>query len=83
MFYDGQIGLRKVSIAHSSNNNCLGDAMADLLWSDPIKDFDKDETDEHFTHNDARKISFYYTYKAVCDFLETNKLLRYYFYDRC
>lgn len=65
--------VRKINRFQEPNRK--GDAMADLLWSDPVKDFDKDEEEQHFTHNEARKISFYYSYRAVCEFLETNKLL--------
>ena len=53
--------------------------MTDLLWSDPCKNYGvqgaESKDGEYFLHNDARRISYYYTYKAVCEFLETNNLL--------
>jgi serine/threonine-protein phosphatase 2B catalytic subunit len=49
--------------------------MCDILWSDPIEDFGQERTTENFVHNHVRGCSFFYTYKAVCDFLERNRLL--------
>jgi len=49
--------------------------MCDLLWSDPIEDFDQEFTTESFVHNYRRGNSYAYTFKAVCDFLERNSLL--------
>ncbi|KJA22481.1 hypothetical protein HYPSUDRAFT_139171 [Hypholoma sublateritium FD-334 SS-4] len=59
--------------------------LCDLLWSDPIVNFghetepspsgpalDKGTT---FTHNATRGCSFFYTYEAVCQFLDRNSLL--------
>eukprot|EP00042_Codosiga_hollandica_P034604 m.243391 g.243391 ORF g.243391 m.243391 type:complete len:246 (-) comp54450_c2_seq33:1178-1915(-) len=50
-------------------------AMCDLLWCDPVKDFGSERTGELFSHNSARGCSFYYTYAAVCAFLQDNNLL--------
>ncbi|VVT54449.1 uncharacterized protein SAPINGB_P004081 [Magnusiomyces paraingens] len=49
--------------------------MCDLLWSDPAEDFGRETTSEHFTRNDVRGCSYFYTYAATCAFLERNKLL--------
>jgi serine/threonine-protein phosphatase 2B catalytic subunit len=49
--------------------------MCDLLWSDPIEDFGQERTTENFVHNHVRGCSYFYTYKAVCEFLERNRLL--------
>eukprot|EP00042_Codosiga_hollandica_P034602 m.243211 g.243211 ORF g.243211 m.243211 type:complete len:177 (-) comp54450_c2_seq19:24-554(-) len=49
--------------------------MCDLLWCDPVKDFGSERTGELFSHNSARGCSFYYTYAAVCAFLQDNNLL--------
>jgi len=49
--------------------------MCDLLWSDPIENFGQERGTESFLHNHVRGCSYFYTYKAVCDFLERNRLL--------
>ena len=49
--------------------------MCDLLWSDPSKDFGRETTKEHFTHNRARGCSYHYTYPGVTSFLEKFGLL--------
>ena len=49
--------------------------MCDLLWADPLEDFGKERTNEHFVHNHVRGCSFFYSYPAVCSFLEKNNLL--------
>lgn len=49
--------------------------MCDLLWSDPIKDFGKERITGTFVHNHVRNFSHFYTYKAVCEFLERNRLV--------
>jgi len=49
--------------------------MCDILWSDPIEDFGYERTTENFVYNHVRGCSYFYTYKAVCDFLERNRLL--------
>ncbi|KAJ1981099.1 3',5'-cyclic-nucleotide phosphodiesterase (PDEase) (3':5'-CNP) [Dimargaris xerosporica] len=49
--------------------------MCDLLWADPIEDFGHELTTSSFTHNTARGCSYFYTFKAVCAFLERNNLL--------
>eukprot|EP00050_Salpingoeca_kvevrii_P019428 m.85913 g.85913 ORF g.85913 m.85913 type:complete len:470 (+) comp8412_c0_seq1:521-1930(+) len=49
--------------------------LCDLLWSDPHEDFDKDTGSSSFLHNETRGCSYVYTHKAVCDFLDRNKLL--------
>ncbi|PPQ93132.1 hypothetical protein CVT25_003664 [Psilocybe cyanescens] len=59
--------------------------LCDLLWSDPIVNFGH-ETDPTptgpgldrgttFMHNGTRGCSYFYTYEAVCQFLERNNLL--------
>jgi diadenosine tetraphosphatase ApaH/serine/threonine PP2A family protein phosphatase len=49
--------------------------MCDILWSDPIENFGQEQGTESFVHNNVRGCSYFYTYKAVCDFLERNRLL--------
>ena len=49
--------------------------MCDLLWSDPLEDFGNESTNESFIHNHVRGCSYFFTYKAACDFLERNNLL--------
>ncbi|KAI0253393.1 serine/threonine protein phosphatase calcineurin catalytic subunit Ppb1 [Lactifluus subvellereus] len=49
--------------------------MCDILWSDPIEDFGLEKGPESFVHNHVRGCSYFYTYKAVCEFLERNRLL--------
>ncbi|KAK5577872.1 hypothetical protein RB653_002820 [Dictyostelium firmibasis] len=48
--------------------------MCDLLWSDPMEEFSP-EIREHFVPNDVRGCSYLYSYRAVCSFLQKNKLL--------
>lgn len=49
--------------------------MADLLWADPGEDFGEEDNNHFFRHNDVRGCSYFYTYHAVCDFLNRNNLL--------
>lgn len=50
--------------------------MCDLLWSDPLEDFDKENSNtDHFTHNSVRGCSYFYSYAACCEFLQQNNLL--------
>jgi len=49
--------------------------MCDLLWADPVEDFGEEKTTHTFLPNHVRGCSFFYTYTAVCQFLERNKLL--------
>ncbi|KAH8926775.1 Metallo-dependent phosphatase [Atractiella rhizophila] len=50
--------------------------MCDILWSDPIENYDKSENiPEHFVHNHVRGCSYFYTFNAVTTFLEKNGLL--------
>lgn len=49
--------------------------MCDILWSDPVEDFGQESTSESFLHNHVRGCSYFFTYQAVTQFLERNKLL--------
>ncbi|XP_057233024.1 serine/threonine-protein phosphatase 2B catalytic subunit beta isoform isoform X5 [Malurus melanocephalus] len=49
--------------------------MCDLLWSDPSEDFGNESSPEHFSHNTVRGCSYFYSYPAVCEFLQNNNLL--------
>ncbi|XP_067857083.1 serine/threonine-protein phosphatase 2B catalytic subunit gamma isoform-like isoform X2 [Heptranchias perlo] len=49
--------------------------MCDLLWSDPTEDYGSEKTPDHFTHNTVRGCSYFYSYAAVCRFLQHNNLL--------
>ncbi|CAF1589811.1 unnamed protein product [Didymodactylos carnosus] len=48
--------------------------MCDLLWSDPIENYDSND-EENFSSNTARGCSYFYTFKAVNDFLQRNALI--------
>lgn len=48
--------------------------MCDLLWADPMEDFDPD-VEEFFVFNQVRGCSYSYSYRAVCEFLAENRLL--------
>lgn len=47
---------------------------SDLLWADPMEDFSPEVT-EFFQYNEVRGCSYLFSYRAVCAFLENNKLL--------
>ncbi|XP_039272983.1 protein phosphatase 3 catalytic subunit alpha-like isoform X3 [Styela clava] len=49
--------------------------MCDLLWSDPLEDFGNERSTDHYCHNTVRGCSYFYSYTAVCDFLQNNGLL--------
>ncbi|XP_042200406.1 serine/threonine-protein phosphatase 2B catalytic subunit alpha isoform [Callorhinchus milii] len=49
--------------------------MCDLLWSDPNEDYGTEKTSEHFTQNTVRGCSYFFSYSAVCEFLQNNNLL--------
>jgi len=49
--------------------------MCDLLWSDPIEEFGEERITESFVHSNMHARSYFYTFKAVCDFLERNCLV--------
>ncbi|XP_043912018.1 serine/threonine-protein phosphatase 2B catalytic subunit beta isoform isoform X3 [Protopterus annectens] len=49
--------------------------MCDLLWSDPSEDFGNEKSQEHFSHNTVRGCSYFYSYPAVCEFIQHNNLL--------
>ncbi|KAI8142229.1 calcineurin [Fennellomyces sp. T-0311] len=48
--------------------------MCDLLWADPYEDFDA-EHHPKFDHNHVRGCSYFFSYKAACQFLDKNHLL--------
>ncbi|XP_065827949.1 serine/threonine-protein phosphatase 2B catalytic subunit 3-like isoform X2 [Oscarella lobularis] len=50
-------------------------AMCDLLWSDPIEEFGNERSTEHYAHNSVRGCSYFYSYPAICEFLQQNSLL--------
>lgn len=49
--------------------------MCDLLWADPIEDYDDDEGLLLYVRNTVRGCSYAFTYKALCQFLERTGLL--------
>lgn len=49
--------------------------MCDLLWADPIEDYDDDNMDQKFVRNSVRGCSYAFTYKASCQFLDRTGLL--------
>ncbi|XP_032869906.1 serine/threonine-protein phosphatase 2B catalytic subunit gamma isoform-like isoform X1 [Amblyraja radiata] len=49
--------------------------MCDMLWSDPTEDYGSEKTPDHFSHNTVRGCSYFFSYAAVCKFLQHNNLL--------
>ncbi|XP_007476539.1 serine/threonine-protein phosphatase 2B catalytic subunit gamma isoform [Monodelphis domestica] len=49
--------------------------MCDLLWADPLEDYGSEKTTEQFSHNSVRGCSYFFSYSAVCEFLQNNSLL--------
>lgn len=49
--------------------------MCDLLWADPVEDYDDNSIDRPFVRNTVRGCSYAFTYKATCQFLERTGLL--------
>jgi len=49
--------------------------MCDLLWSDPVSEFNLDEGNRKFMPNSVRGCSYSYSFKACCDFIQRNNLL--------
>ncbi|EDV25604.1 uncharacterized protein TRIADDRAFT_24726, partial [Trichoplax adhaerens] len=49
--------------------------MCDLLWSDPLEEYGNEKTTEHFSHNSVRGCSYFFSYHAICEFLQQNNLL--------
>lgn len=50
--------------------------MCDLLWSDPFDDYGKETTSvERFSQNHVRGCSYFFSFAAVCEFLQSNSLL--------
>lgn len=49
--------------------------MCDLLWADPIEEYDEDNMDQTYVRNTVRGCSYAFTYKASCQFLERTGLL--------
>eukprot|EP00049_Salpingoeca_infusionum_P000400 m.39666 g.39666 ORF g.39666 m.39666 type:complete len:478 (+) comp10340_c0_seq1:240-1673(+) len=49
--------------------------MCDLLWSDPCKEFGDETVPELYSPNLARGCSYYFTFRATCQFLKDNSLL--------
>jgi len=48
--------------------------MCDILWADPMENFSAD-VDLTFVRNSVRGCSYVFSHKAVCQFLDNNKLL--------
>ncbi|KAI9361419.1 calcineurin [Pilaira anomala] len=49
--------------------------MCDLLWADPLEEFGEETTSDLFIDNRIRGCSYFFTYPAVCAFLQRNNLL--------
>ncbi|CUM66092.1 uncharacterized protein PRCAT00003746001 [Priceomyces carsonii] len=49
--------------------------MCDLLWADPVEEYDDNNMDQTFVKNTVRGCSYAFTYKAACQFLEKTGLL--------
>lgn len=58
-------------------NDLFPQLHSDLLWADPADEFaDEDRSAKQlFYPNDVRGCSFFFTYEAATNFLETNSLL--------
>ncbi|XP_075242015.1 protein phosphatase 3 catalytic subunit alpha-like [Convolutriloba macropyga] len=71
--------IKRVSEIHKIDRfkepNRRGDAMTDMLWSDPTKTYGNETTTEQYIFNSSRQISYFYTYNAVCEFLKDNDLI--------
>ncbi len=69
-FFSSSIALRYNNL----NISLFTLTPSDLLWADPMEDFSPEVT-EFFQYNEVRGCSFLFSYRAVCAFLENNKLL--------
>ncbi|ODV59629.1 serine/threonine-protein phosphatase 2B catalytic subunit [Ascoidea rubescens DSM 1968] len=49
--------------------------MCDLLWADPLENYDDDVNDRLYIPNPVRGCSYSFSYKASCQFLENTGLL--------
>ncbi|KAI3404645.1 CNA1 [Candida oxycetoniae] len=49
--------------------------MCDLLWADPIEEYDEDTVDTEYLNNTVRGCSYSFTYEAACKFLDRTKLV--------
>ncbi|XP_016833541.1 serine/threonine-protein phosphatase 2B catalytic subunit gamma isoform isoform X4 [Cricetulus griseus] len=49
--------------------------VCDLLWSDPLEEYGSEKNQEHYSHNTVRGCSYFFSYPAVCEFLQNNSLL--------
>lgn len=49
--------------------------MCDIIWSDPTEDYGNERSNELFSHNTVRGCSYFYSYAALCQFLQNNNLL--------
>ena len=49
--------------------------MCDLLWADPIEEYDDDNLDQEYVTNVVRGCSFAFTYKSCLQILDRTKLL--------
>lgn len=49
--------------------------MCDLMWSRPSEDYGNEESTESFVFNRQSGVSYFFSYQAVCSFLERNDLL--------
>lgn len=49
--------------------------MCDLLWADPVEDYDDDNEDRLFLKNTIRGCSYAYTFRATSEFLEKTGML--------
>ena len=49
--------------------------VCDLLWADPVEDYDDANTTQAFFKNSVRGCSYSFTYQACCQFLEKTGLL--------
>ncbi|GCC23555.1 hypothetical protein chiPu_0001952 [Chiloscyllium punctatum] len=49
--------------------------LDDIKKANPLEDFGNEKTQEYFSHNTVRGCSYFYSYPAVCEFLQNNNLL--------
>ncbi|KAI9337646.1 serine/threonine-protein phosphatase 2B catalytic subunit A1 [Pilaira anomala] len=66
--------LKDIEDIHRFKETPTSGLMCDLLWADPFEEFDYD-TGSKFEPNSVRGCSYFFSYRAACNFLEKNNLL--------
>ncbi|KAF8586798.1 Metallo-dependent phosphatase [Ramaria rubella] len=66
--------LADIDKVHRFQEPGMDGLLCDILWADPIENYSR-LLPPGFIHNNVRGCSFFYSYTAVCDFLQRNGLL--------